>query len=442
MPSIRSCVLVAIVVFVGAMVLFTEHSSFPFYYHQDEPGKVLQVIHRRKNFHHPLLMLTTAELARKTFLHGGAEDDPQRVTEMARTIMAAFAAASAALLALLATRLHGSLGGPRGGAADGDQSIALRAGSLLQGGPRLPVRNRRLRIGRAPLLDTEKPTISRAAGRGRGGRGGGKVRGGCVRARGRRHRRQHRRRDCAGALEARGQGRWNRPLDLAGSRLAGPQIAGAVRARLRRRDEQGSPRQSRDGGRGTARLLLRRPGRLRRPVGSGARDPLAGLRDLPPHARFPSPSGFSRASALVSMVVFSFTPKTSTRYYLPIAVTLCYLAAAGAFRWAALAGARWERSRMRRHRCSPSCCASERHGDNGATRRSCGWACRRTTARSWSERSRPFRRPRSSSRTRRPVCRSPSGSGTTRGSSPCSRRSSVRSRLATWARSPSCGRAG
>jgi hypothetical protein len=50
--------------------------------------------------------------------------------------------------------------------------------------------------------------------------------------------------------------------------------------------------------------------------------------------------------ALVSMVMFSFTPKTSTRYYLPIAVTLSYLAAAGAFHWASLASARWERARI------------------------------------------------------------------------------------------------
>src|SRR5512134_4020397 len=107
MTSLRACVLVASIVFVGAMSLFTEHSSFPFYYHQDEPGKVLQVVHRRKNFHHPLLMLTTAELARKAFLDDAAADDPQKVTEMARRIIAVFGAASAALLAALATRLLG-----------------------------------------------------------------------------------------------------------------------------------------------------------------------------------------------------------------------------------------------------------------------------------------------------------------------------------------------
>ena len=98
MKSLAACLVVAGVVFGAAMVLFTDHAEQPFYYHQDEPGKVLQVIHRRKNFHHPLLMLTTAEVARKALLHGDAEDDRQRVVEMARTIMAVFSAASATLM--------------------------------------------------------------------------------------------------------------------------------------------------------------------------------------------------------------------------------------------------------------------------------------------------------------------------------------------------------
>ena len=89
------------------MTLYTDYTRFPFYYHADEPGKILQTIHRRKNFHHPLLMLSTAEVARKVFLRGDARDDKQRVVELARRIMAMFAALSAALLALLATRLLG-----------------------------------------------------------------------------------------------------------------------------------------------------------------------------------------------------------------------------------------------------------------------------------------------------------------------------------------------
>jgi len=48
MSSTRSCVLVAVLVFIGGMGLFSERRSFPFYYHPDEPGKVFQTIHRRR----------------------------------------------------------------------------------------------------------------------------------------------------------------------------------------------------------------------------------------------------------------------------------------------------------------------------------------------------------------------------------------------------------
>ena len=50
--------------------------------------------------------------------------------------------------------------------------------------------------------------------------------------------------------------------------------------------------------------------------------------------------------SLAFLVVFSFTPKTSPRYYLPIAVSFCYLAVAGVFHWVGLASARSERSRI------------------------------------------------------------------------------------------------
>ncbi|HVH04732.1 MAG TPA: hypothetical protein VNE71_01900 [Myxococcota bacterium] len=86
MSSLPVSVLVAALVFTGGMVLFTEHANAPFYYHQDEPGKVLQVIHRRKNFHHPLLMLSTAEVARKALLHGGAEDAAAKTAMIVRAI--------------------------------------------------------------------------------------------------------------------------------------------------------------------------------------------------------------------------------------------------------------------------------------------------------------------------------------------------------------------
>ena len=55
---------------------------------------------------------------------------------------------------------------------------------------------------------------------------------------------------------------------------------------------------------------------------------------------------FLAGVAALSLLAFSFTPKTSTRYYLPIGVVLSLLAALGAFHWAALASARWPRARV------------------------------------------------------------------------------------------------
>jgi hypothetical protein len=103
--------LVAVAVLLAGLGLFSERRSFPFYDHPDEPGKVQQTLHRAKNFHHPLAMLTTAELARKAFLARGERDDPQAVVEIGRAVVGAFAAASAALLALLAARLFGPWAG-------------------------------------------------------------------------------------------------------------------------------------------------------------------------------------------------------------------------------------------------------------------------------------------------------------------------------------------
>ena len=70
--------------------------------------------------------------------------------------------------------------------------------------------------------------------------------------------------------------------------------------------------------------------------------------------------------SLVFLVVFSFTAKTSQRYYLPIAVTLCYLAARASFN-----GPRWQvlvRNDLgSAPPFSPSCCASGPDGHSGAT---------------------------------------------------------------------------
>ena len=101
--KLRACCrapwLAALVLFVCCVVLYTGNNSIPFYYHPDEPGKVDQIVHRFRNFHHPLLLLTATEM---TMWLGWIERTPQHVVEAGRFVAAVFAAASVACLFLLA----------------------------------------------------------------------------------------------------------------------------------------------------------------------------------------------------------------------------------------------------------------------------------------------------------------------------------------------------
>jgi len=367
MRSIRSCVLVAIVVFVSAMVLFTEHSSFPFYYHQDEPGKVLQVIHRRKNFHHPLLMLTTAELARKTFLHGGAEDDPQRVVEMARTIMAAFAAASAALLALLATRLQGLWAGLAVGLLTVTHPLLYELAHYFKEDPAF------LFGIVACALATHHFWTRRSArslwllGVAAGVAAAGKYVGTAfvpVAA-------------ILGASVGGGTSRerWKRAGKVVGTALLTWLVLDyrAVRSPVRFVEGLGGE---------TGKSFLGNHGMVNEVPHAyyfGVQADYGGpwvpalatlwlLFAMLRPRKIPIAEWFLAGLALVAMVAFSFTPKTSTRYYLPIAVALCYLAATGAFHWAALASARWERTRIAATALAALLCVGAAWGQWGDTR--------------------------------------------------------------------------
>jgi hypothetical protein len=343
--SIRSSAFVAIVVFVGAMALFTEHSSFPFYYHADEPGKVLQTIHRRKNFHHPLLMLSTAELARKALLHGGAEDDPQRVAELGRHIMAAFAAASAAILALLATRLLGIWAG-------------LAAGLLVVTNPLLYELAHYFKEDPAYLFGivacawaaqhfwTHRSARSLVLlGVAAGVAAAGKYVGTALVP-------------VAAVLGASVGGgtsreRWKRAGKVVGSALLTWLVLNYRAVRSPIRFVQGLSEE-------TGKALLGNQGvvnEIPHAYYLGVQDVYGGPW-LPALAllwlafaifrprKVSIAEWFLASVALFSALAFSFTPKTSTRYYLPIAVTLGFLAALGVFHWAALASSRWGRSRI------------------------------------------------------------------------------------------------
>ena len=345
MQSLRACVLVAILVFSGGMVLFTEHSSFPFYYHADEPGKVLQVIHRRKNFHHPLLMLSTAELARKAFLHGDAKDDPQRVVEMARTIMAAFAAASAALLALLATRLHGLFAGLAVGLLTVTNPLLYELAHYFKEDPAFLFGIVACVLAAHAYATRRGPRTLLLLGVAAGVAAAGKYVGAAFVP------------VAAGLGAAIGGGtsreRWKRAGKVAGMALFTWLVLDYRAVRSPVRFVQGFNEE-------TGKALLGNHGLVNDVPHAyyfGVQGDYGGawipaLAVLWLALAIIRPRKISLAEwmlagvAVIFMLVFSFTPKTSTRYYLPIAVALCYLAAAGAFQWAALASARWAGSRI------------------------------------------------------------------------------------------------
>jgi len=100
--------LLAALLFAAGLALFTRANAFPFYYHPDEPVKVAQIQTGQWNFHHPMLLLSTARLAVGAL--GGAEN-PQHVVEVGRWVSAAFAAAAVALLAAAVWSIAGRFAG-------------------------------------------------------------------------------------------------------------------------------------------------------------------------------------------------------------------------------------------------------------------------------------------------------------------------------------------
>ena len=93
--------------FVSCLLLYTQHNTFPYYCHHDEPRKIEQLFTRDFNFNHPHLMLLTTELVRRA---RGQSDGYQQVVMSGRWVSATFAAASVVLLALLGWKAFGLLG--------------------------------------------------------------------------------------------------------------------------------------------------------------------------------------------------------------------------------------------------------------------------------------------------------------------------------------------
>ncbi len=94
----------ALLLFAATLWLDTRQNGFPFFYHPDEPDKVDQLITGKWNFHHPLLMLGTAEAAKKAL---GLPDREQTLVVLGRWCSALFAAGGVLGFALLAWRVRG-----------------------------------------------------------------------------------------------------------------------------------------------------------------------------------------------------------------------------------------------------------------------------------------------------------------------------------------------
>ena len=95
----------AAIFFVAGVWLFNRHADFPCFYHPDEPGKARQLLTRRFNFHHPLLLLQTTRVAiwiRRPPL------TPQPVVETGRMVSAIFATGAVACFILLAAHMYGT----------------------------------------------------------------------------------------------------------------------------------------------------------------------------------------------------------------------------------------------------------------------------------------------------------------------------------------------
>jgi len=97
-------VLWSLALFTAALLLNTRANTFPYFYHPDEGEKAAQLITGNWNFHHPMLLLTTAKTAINL---AGVPLREQSVVEAGRWVSAAFAAAAVVALSLLAFAWRG-----------------------------------------------------------------------------------------------------------------------------------------------------------------------------------------------------------------------------------------------------------------------------------------------------------------------------------------------
>lgn len=105
-PARPSWRLLIFLVLVGltTLVVCTRHNTFPYTYHPDEDTKVRQIVSGRRNFFHPLLLLTTTSAA---YHSGLMEKNPLNAAIAGRWVSASFTALSVVALTILAGRWGG-----------------------------------------------------------------------------------------------------------------------------------------------------------------------------------------------------------------------------------------------------------------------------------------------------------------------------------------------
>jgi hypothetical protein len=103
--------LLVLLVSVVGLAWFSTNNSFKFYYHPDESGKVKQIATSKRNFHHPLLMLTTARLMTRFCLEKPREMSYEKIVVIGRWSSVIFTTAAAAAVAMMAWMSAGRLAG-------------------------------------------------------------------------------------------------------------------------------------------------------------------------------------------------------------------------------------------------------------------------------------------------------------------------------------------
>ena len=107
--TVAQALLWAALLFLLHFWLTTRHITFPFWYHWDEEGKATQVLSGHRDFHHPLLLIKSVSVIRRTWLPDTRSR--QDVTVLGRRISAAFAAGALSAMALAAWIVAGPLAG-------------------------------------------------------------------------------------------------------------------------------------------------------------------------------------------------------------------------------------------------------------------------------------------------------------------------------------------